>query len=76
MLTQLDDVLIRMLTGKPALDFSEDLSVGDTETAYSRVCLEKLILLQIIKKFRTRYKTRKFMTVFTRARHSSLSCAR
>jgi hypothetical protein len=63
-----------MLNGKPTLDFSEDLCVYDTETAYGRVFLEKLIL-QIIKKFPTRYKTRKFMTVFTRARHSS-SCAR
>jgi len=76
MLTQLDDVMIRMLTGKPALDFSEDLCLCDTETVYSRVFFDKLILLQIIKKFPTRYKTTKFMTVFTRARHSSLSCAR
>jgi hypothetical protein len=76
MLTQLDNVMLRMLTGKPALDLSEDLCVCVTETAYSRVFLEKLILLQIIKKFPTRYKTRKVMTVLTRARHSSLSCAR
>jgi hypothetical protein len=74
MLTQLDNVMIRMLNGKPTLDFSENLCVYDTETAYSRVFLEKLIL-QIIKKFPTRYKTRTFMTVFIRASHSS-SCAR
>jgi len=46
--------MVRMLTGKPELDFSEDLCVCDTGTAYSRVFLEKLILLQIIKKFPTR----------------------
>jgi hypothetical protein len=64
-----------MLTGKPALGVSEDLIVFYSETAYSRVLLGTLILLHIIKKFPISYRTRKFMTVFTRARHCS-ACAR
>jgi hypothetical protein len=49
-------VLIRLdnvtnATVKPALDVSEDLILFDYETAYSRVFLEKLLLLQIIINF-------------------------
>jgi hypothetical protein len=42
-------------------------------TPWSRVLLEKLTGLQLIKKFPTFYGTRKFITAFTNARHRSLS---
>jgi hypothetical protein len=44
-------------------------------TPRSRVLLEKLTVTQLLK-FRTFYGTRRFITVFTRARHWSLSWAR
>jgi hypothetical protein len=43
---------------------------------WSRVLLEKLIVTQLVKKFPTFYGNRRFITVFTTARHLSLSCAR
>jgi hypothetical protein len=45
-------------------------------TPWSRVCLEKLVVTQLVKKFPAFYGTRRFITVFTRARHWSLSWAR
>jgi hypothetical protein len=44
-------------------------------TSRSKV-LEKLVVTQLVKKFPTFYETRRFITVFTRARHWSLSRAR
>jgi hypothetical protein len=40
---------------------------------YSRVILEKLIAVHLVKKFSAFYRILSFMTVFTRARHCSLS---
>jgi len=42
-------------------------------TPYSRVLLEKLTGLQLVKKFTAFYGTRRFITAFTSARHLSLS---
>jgi hypothetical protein len=39
----------------------------------SRVLLEKLICLQLVKKSSAFYPTRRFITAFTSARHLSLS---
>jgi len=43
---------------------------------WSRVFLERLVTPQIVKKFTTFYGTRRFITLFTRACHWSLSWAR
>ena len=42
-------------------------------TPCSRVLLEKLTVPQLVRKFPAFYKTRRFITVFTRAHHFSLS---
>jgi len=47
-----------------------------TITPWSRVLLEKLAGSQLVKKFPTFYGTHVFITVFTSARHLSLSRAR
>jgi len=44
-------------------------------TPWSRVLLEKLTGLQLVKKFPTFYGTRRFITALTSARHLSLSWA-
>ena len=44
-------------------------------TPWSRVILEKLASLQLVKKFSTFYGTRRFLTALTSARHLSLSWA-
>jgi len=44
-------------------------------TPWSRVLLEKLIGLQLVKKFPAFYGTRRFITALTSARHLSLSWA-
>ena len=44
-------------------------------TPWSRVLLEKLAGLQLVKKFPAFYGTRRFLTAHTRARHLSLSWA-
>ena len=44
-------------------------------TPWSRVLLEKLASLQLVKKFPAFYGTRRFLTAFTSARHLSLSWA-
>jgi len=44
-------------------------------TPWSRVFLEKLISLQLVKKFPTFYETRRFITALTSARDLSLSWA-
>jgi len=45
-------------------------------TPRSRILLEKLTGSQLVKKFLAFCGTRRFITVFTRARHLSLSWAR
>jgi len=42
-------------------------------TPWSRVLLEKLASLQLVKKFPTFYETQTFLTALTSARHLSLS---
>ena len=42
-------------------------------TPWSRVLLEKLASLQLVKKFPAFYGTRRFLTALTSARHLSLS---
>jgi hypothetical protein len=42
-------------------------------TQWSRILLEKLTGLQLVKKFPEFYGTRRFITAFTNARHLSLS---
>jgi hypothetical protein len=42
-------------------------------TLWSRVLLEKLIVIHLVKKFPAFYGTHNFLTVFTRAHHRSLS---
>ena len=42
-------------------------------TSWSRVLLEKLAGLQLVNNFPVFYETRKFITVFTSARHLSLA---
>jgi hypothetical protein len=42
-------------------------------TPWSRVLLEKLTGLQLVKKFPAFYETRKFITTFTSTRHLSVS---
>jgi len=55
----------------------EDLNLEISKlTPQSRVLLEKLTGPQLVKKFPAFYGTRRFITVFTRARHLSLSSAR
>lgn len=76
MLTQLDEVMNGMLTCNKACYISEDLCMCDTETVYSRVFVRKLILIWLIKKFPTHYRTWRFMTVFTGVHHSFLSFTR
>jgi hypothetical protein len=44
-------------------------------TAWSRILLEKQIVTQLAKKFLTFYGTQRFITVFTKAYHWSLSSA-
>ena len=44
-------------------------------TPWSRVLLEKLASLQLVKKFPAFYGTRRFLTALTNARHLSLSWA-
>jgi len=41
--------------------------------SWNRVFLEKLTCSQLVKKFTAFYRTRRFITTFTRARHLSLS---
>jgi len=42
-------------------------------TMYNRVLLEKLLVTHLVKKFPPFYGARRFITVFTRAHHWSLS---
>jgi len=48
----------------------------NTPTTWIIVLCEKLIVTQLVKKFPAFYTTRKFITLFTRARYWSLSWAR
>jgi hypothetical protein len=43
------------------------------QTPRNRVLLEKLTVLQLVKKFSEIYETRRFITAFTSAHHLSLS---
>ena len=45
-------------------------------TAWSRVLSEKLTVPQVVRKFPAFYRTRSFITIYTRARHLSLSLVR
>ena len=59
------------------LSYLRSVGVNITEkylhTPWSRVLLEKLTGLQLIKKFPAFYGTRRFITAVTSARHLSLS---
>jgi hypothetical protein len=57
---------------RTAIDQSVE-GLGYLLTAWSRVLLEKLTDLQLVKKFPAFYGTRRFITTFTSARHLSLS---
>jgi len=45
-------------------------------TPWGRVLFEKIIVTQLANKFSTFYETQRFITLFTRAHHWSLSSAR
>jgi hypothetical protein len=49
------------------------LTVDNLLAPWSRVLLEKLTGLQLVKKFPAFYGTRRFLTALTSARHLSLS---
>ena len=51
------------------------LYISHSLTPWSRVLLEKLASLQLVKKFPAFYGTRRFLTAFTSARHLALSWA-
>jgi hypothetical protein len=56
--------------------YANKLPVGDLTyllTPWNRVLLEKLTGLQLVKKFPAFYRTRRFITALTSARHLSLS---
>jgi hypothetical protein len=44
-------------------------------TPWCRVLFEKLIVTQLVKNILLSYGTRRFITLFTQARHWALSCA-
>jgi len=46
------------------------------QTMCIRVLLDKLVVVHLVKNFPDFYGTQKFVTVFIRARHRSLACAR
>jgi hypothetical protein len=48
-------------------------NTGDWLNPWSRVLLEKLRFTKLVKKFSAFYGTQRFITVFTTARHWSLS---
>jgi hypothetical protein len=48
----------------------------DWLTAWSRIILEKLLVTLLVKRFPTFYGTWRFITIFTRAHHWSISWAR
>jgi len=50
-----------------------NMNVTNRSTTRIQVLLEKLTVTQLVKKFSAFYGTRRFITVFTRARHWSLS---
>ena len=59
----------------PRLRRTKSSKSGYFLTPWSRVLLEKLTGLQLVKKFHTFYGTRRFITVFTSVHHLSLSWA-
>ena len=63
----------RHQTGTTAKDEKSHNSCTYLLTAWSRVLLEKLTGLQLVKKFPALYGTQKFITAFTSACHLSLS---
>jgi hypothetical protein len=50
-----------------------EITPGKRKMKLSRVLLEKLTIAQLVKKFSALYGNRRFIAVFTRARHCSLS---
>ena len=60
-------------TKNPGLNTATPPALTYVLTAWSRVLLQKLTGFQPVKKFPAFYGTRKFLTVFTSARHLSLS---
>jgi len=59
----------------PCLFFGKTVTKQYLLTPWSRVFLEKLTGPQLVKKFPAFYGTQRFLTVFTRASHLSLSWA-
>ena len=51
----------------------QNTDISEILTPWSRVLLEKLASLQLVKKFPAFYGTRRFLTALTSARHLSLS---
>jgi hypothetical protein len=57
-------------------DWLTDSCIHSSSHSWSRVVLEKLIVTQLVNKFPTFYGTFRFIIMFTRAHHLSLSWAR
>jgi hypothetical protein len=55
--------------------YPEERELACLLTPWSRVLLEKLTGMQIVKKFPAFYGTRRFINAFKNARHLSLSSA-
>jgi hypothetical protein len=65
-------------TSWPPVSLNHSILYGETNLTYlwNWVLLEKPPIVQVLKNFPALYGTRKFITVFTRALHLSLSWAR
>jgi hypothetical protein len=61
------------LISRPKLENHASECLTYLLTPWSRVLLEKIIGLQLLKKFPAIYGTRMFITAFTSARHLSLT---
>jgi len=66
-------VLILMFTSCDTSEFISHAKHTYLLTPWSRVLLEKLTGLQLVKKFPAFYGTRRFITALTSAHHLSLS---
>ena len=80
--TELSVTLSIKISYKMSQDLSWDMANNNASaiftyllTPWSRVLLEKLASLQLVKKFPAFYGTRRFLTAITSARHLSLSWA-
>jgi hypothetical protein len=58
-----------MLATIPFRNISSSHPSSKNLTPWSRLLLEKLIVIQLVKKFPAFYRTLKFITVFTWAHH-------